>query len=47
METPLLGIHRNTVYARITRIESMLGVDLSVPDDRLALHLACRTSIAT
>lgn len=42
-----IGIHRNTVSARIARIESLLGVDLSVPDDRLALHLACRTSIAT
>jgi sugar diacid utilization regulator len=43
----ILGIHRNTVSARITRIESLLGVDLSVPDDRLALHLACRTSMTT
>jgi purine catabolism regulator len=42
-----LGIHRNTVSARIARIESVLGVDLSVPDDRLALHLACRTSLTT
>jgi purine catabolism regulator len=43
----ILGIHRNTVSSRIARIESLLGVDLSVPDDRLALHLACRTSIMT
>ena len=41
----ILGIHRNTVSARIARIVSLLGVDLAVPDDRLALHLACRTSI--
>jgi purine catabolism regulator len=40
----VLGVHRNTVGARIARIESLLGVDLSVPDDRLALHLACRTA---
>jgi PucR family transcriptional regulator, purine catabolism regulatory protein len=39
----VLGVHRNTVGARIARIEALLGVDLSVPDDRLALHLACRT----
>jgi len=43
----ILGIHRNTVSSRIARIESLLEVDLSVPDDRLALHLACRTSITT
>ena len=42
----ILGVHRNTVSARIGRIESLLGVDLAVPDERLALHLACRTSIA-
>jgi DNA-binding PucR family transcriptional regulator len=41
----VLGVHRNTVTARIARIESTLGVDLSVPDDRLALHLACRTAL--
>lgn len=41
----VLGVHRNTVSARIARIETMLGVDLSVPDDRLALHLACRTAL--
>ena len=40
----MLGVHRNTVGARIARIEALLGVDLSVPDDRLALHLACRTA---
>ena len=36
---------RARVSARIARIVSLLGVDLAVPDDRLALHLACRTSI--
>jgi len=41
----VLGVHRNTVAARITRIESALAVDLAVPDDRLALHLACRTAL--
>jgi hypothetical protein len=35
-----------TVSARLVRIEALLGVDLKMPDDRLALHLACRTSIA-
>jgi hypothetical protein len=42
----VLGVHRNTVAARIRRIQTLIGVDLSDPDDRLALHLACRTSIA-
>lgn len=41
----VLGVHRNTVAARMRRVESLLRVDLSVPDDRLALHLACRTSL--
>jgi sugar diacid utilization regulator len=41
----ILGVHRNTVSARVTRIQSLLGVDLTVPDDRLALHLACRTAM--
>ncbi|GAA3846062.1 MULTISPECIES: helix-turn-helix domain-containing protein [Amycolatopsis] len=38
----VLGVHRNTVTARVARIEQLLGVDLSRPDDRLALHLASR-----
>ena len=42
----VLGVHRNTVAARIAKVESLLGVDLEIPDDRLALHLACRTSLA-
>jgi PucR family transcriptional regulator, purine catabolism regulatory protein len=41
----VLGVHRNTVAARIARIESVLGVDLGHRDERLALHLACRTVI--
>jgi hypothetical protein len=39
----VLGIHRNTVVARITRIERLLNVRLTDPETRLALHLACRT----
>ncbi|WP_158891114.1 helix-turn-helix domain-containing protein [Amycolatopsis anabasis] len=39
----VLGVHRNTVTARIDRIERLLGVDLNHRDERLALHLACRT----
>ncbi|MGW1341125.1 PucR family transcriptional regulator [Kribbella sp. NPDC002412] len=40
----VLGVHRNTVSARITKIQQLLGVDLTNPDERLALHLACRTA---
>lgn len=39
----ILGVHRNTVAARIARIEELLDVDLGNGDDRLALHLACRS----
>lgn len=38
-----LGIHRNTVAARIARVQDRLGLDLSNPETRLAVHLACRT----
>ncbi|MBW4718499.1 PucR family transcriptional regulator [Saccharothrix sp. SC076] len=42
-----LGVHRNTVAARIARVERELGVDLAHRDERLALHLACRTVLPT
>jgi hypothetical protein len=37
-----LGLHRNGLSYRLRQIEQVLGVDLSRPDERLALHLACR-----
>lgn len=37
-----LGLHRNTVATRIQRAQELLGVDMSDPEVRLALHLACR-----
>jgi purine catabolism regulator len=37
-----LGTHRNTVTRRIRRAETLLGVPLTDPDDRLAIQLACR-----
>src|SRR5690606_41530717 len=40
----VLGVHRNTVTARLRRIEELLTADLANPDDRLALHLACRVT---
>ncbi|WP_245851882.1 PucR family transcriptional regulator [Mobilicoccus massiliensis] len=41
-----LGLHRNTLGPRIRRIEQLLAVDLTDPDVRLALHLACRVVLA-
>ncbi|MGN8048912.1 PucR family transcriptional regulator [Curtobacterium sp. 22159] len=38
----VLGVHRNTVSDRIARVERLLGVDLTDPETRLALHLATR-----
>ncbi len=38
----VLGVHRNTVGQRITRIERILGASLTSPDTRLALQLALR-----
>jgi hypothetical protein len=40
----VLGIHRNTVATRVRRIQELLDIDLDDPDERLALHLACRTT---
>lgn len=37
-----LNLHRNTVAARVSRIQELLGLDLSDAETRLALHLACR-----
>ncbi|MCU1664148.1 MAG: hypothetical protein QOI36_3233 [Pseudonocardiales bacterium] len=39
----VLGVHRNTVTARVSRAQELLGVELTDPDERLALHLACRS----
>lgn len=39
----VLGVHRTTVAARI---EQLLRVDLSRPDERQALHLASRAVIS-
>lgn len=39
-----IGVHRNTVAPRIRRIEYRLGVDLTDPEVRLALHLAIRAA---
>jgi len=35
-----IGVQRQTLYDRLTRIEAILGVDLTVPATRTALHVA-------
>ncbi|MEZ0494230.1 PucR family transcriptional regulator [Kineococcus sp. TBRC 1896] len=41
----VLGVHRNTVAARVARVQQLLEVDLTDRDQRLALHLACRAVV--
>lgn len=41
-----LGLHRNTVGQRVQRAQELVGADLSSPETRLALHLACRAVLA-
>lgn len=38
----VLGIHRNTVAARVQQIRTRLDADLDEPSQRLAFQLACR-----
>lgn len=40
-----LGVHRNTVTARVARAQELLTVDLDDPDQRLALQIAARTKL--
>ncbi|MFH8444344.1 helix-turn-helix domain-containing protein [Streptomyces sp. NPDC018026] len=37
-----LGLHRNTVAARLRQVRGRLGVPLDDPSNRLALQMACR-----
>lgn len=37
-----IQVHRNTIGPRVQRIQERLNLDLTDPDVRLALHLACR-----
>ncbi|OEU92715.1 PucR family transcriptional regulator, partial [Streptomyces abyssalis] len=39
-----LGIHRQTLYYRLSRIESLTGLDLDEGASRLLLHLALKTA---
>lgn len=42
-----LHVHRNAVAYRMTQINEVLQVDLSDPDSRFALQLACRARLMT
>lgn len=39
-----LGIHRQTLYYRLSRIEQLTGLDLDDGEDRLLLHMALKGS---
>ncbi|MCF0079300.1 helix-turn-helix domain-containing protein [Streptomyces lomondensis] len=37
-----LGIHRQTLYYRLSRIEKLTGLDLDDGEDRLLLHMTLK-----
>ncbi|WP_330177641.1 helix-turn-helix domain-containing protein [Streptomyces sp. NBC_01498] len=39
-----LGIHRQTLYYRLSRIEQLTGLDLTAGEDRLLLHMALKAA---
>ncbi|MFK0257759.1 PucR family transcriptional regulator [Streptomyces sp. NPDC090445] len=39
-----LGIHRQTLYYRLSRVEQLTGLDLDEGEDRLLLHMSLKTS---
>ncbi|MFJ1744806.1 PucR family transcriptional regulator [Streptomyces sp. NPDC088116] len=39
-----LGIHRQTLYYRLSRIEQLTGLDLDEGEDRLLLHMALKSA---
>ncbi|NEA17422.1 PucR family transcriptional regulator, partial [Streptomyces halstedii] len=40
----LLGIHRQTLYYRIGRVQQLTGLDLGDGEDRLLLHMALKAA---
>ncbi|GAA2400288.1 helix-turn-helix domain-containing protein [Streptomyces glaucosporus] len=40
----LLGIHRQTLYYRLARVEQLTGLDLDDGEDRLLLHMALKAA---
>lgn len=39
-----LGIHRQTLYYRLSRVEQLTGLDLDMGEDRLLLHMSLKAS---
>ncbi|MCX4819565.1 helix-turn-helix domain-containing protein [Streptomyces sp. NBC_01142] len=39
-----LGIHRQTLYYRLSRVEQLTGLDLAEGEDRLLLHMALKAA---
>ncbi|MCX3060291.1 helix-turn-helix domain-containing protein, partial [Streptomyces beihaiensis] len=39
-----LGIHRQTLYYRLSRVEQLTGLDLDEGEDRLLLHMGLKAS---
>ncbi|WP_344331445.1 helix-turn-helix domain-containing protein, partial [Streptomyces globosus] len=39
-----LGIHRQTLYYRLARVEQLTGLDLDEGEDRLLLHMALKAA---
>ncbi|MFB9392921.1 PucR family transcriptional regulator, partial [Streptomyces coeruleoprunus] len=40
-----LGIHRQTLYYRLSRVEQLTGLDLNDGEDRLLLHMALKARL--
>ncbi|KIF06034.1 PucR family transcriptional regulator, partial [Streptomyces sp. RSD-27] len=39
-----LGVHRQTLYYRLGRVEQLTGLDLDAGEDRLLLHMALKAA---
>ncbi|AZM48951.1 PucR family transcriptional regulator [Streptomyces sp. WAC 06738] len=39
-----LGIHRQTLYYRLSRVEELTGLDLTAGEDRLLLHMSLKSA---
>ncbi|WP_407702280.1 helix-turn-helix domain-containing protein [Streptomyces specialis] len=42
-----LGVHRQTLYYRLSRVERLTGLDLASGEDRLLLHMALKAARLT
>lgn len=39
-----LGVHRQTLYYRLSRIQQLTGLDLNDGEDRLLLHMTLKAA---